>query len=691
MARPVVNAVACVLSSLAICGVIAVTIASQLGYSASSDEPMAKAAPTDAVPQAIAIQPETEFLGPEKVRLLEPTPSPATSKLPRKFSWEEVEAILDKLRGERAKRAQAQDDLASWYTLLSRPYYTESPGYSQHLAKLEEWRQKMPKSPTPLVVLARTHKAWAWEARGGGLANTVTEDGWKKYAERLREAHSLLEKAIALGVPDGEAYSQLIEIAKGSGASKEQTEALLEAGMKLDPRYMSLYTEMAVALLPRWGGEPGDIVAFAQRMLNRLQGDDALDVYGHIAYAVHTYDQSLLYFGGFDLQSLIKAGDIWLDRYPNARNMPYFAALATMAAGDRDAARRLRPRLTQAIAPRVPSWQTVAPTFFAWCDEDSRPPHLVAHHWLPRYSPFTFTGRPNEIWFSVRSDSQAFALLDLKSGHVNQTLTGPGMGMKYMAYDARRQWLMAGFDKSFQGWALWTINRPDRPRLYPTKTPCHGVAINPKEPQLAWMEGKTLHTAELAQWKEGPTLELPEAPLDILFSADGKRIAALGEGISVWDLSARKKQYDLPSARTMPMPTIGCEELLEFDEQGRVWAIAFVFGTNPPRRDLVHFSADGKTWETIAQDFFAGGTRKPHAAVLAADHSLLAFAEPAEKAQSPEKIRIWDIARGKLRAQLEGHPSQIGMMAFSTDTKQLASITTSGSAIRLWDVPPVSE
>jgi hypothetical protein len=594
---------------------------------------------------------------------------------------------LDKLRVERATRPQAQDDLASWYTLLSRPQYTGSSDYTHHFVKLEEWGRRMPQSPTPLVVLGRAHVTWAWEARGSGLANTVTEDGGKKFGERLQEAASMLTKAIAMGAQDGEAHRQLIEVAKGSGAPKEQTEKIFEAGIKLDPAYIPLYSEMAVALLPRWGGQPGDIAAFADRTLQRVSGDDALDGYGHIAYAVHPYDGTLLYFGGFDLPTLIKAGDVWLKRYPKARNLPYFAALATMAAGDREAAKRLRPHLTASMAPRVHSWNTLATDFFAWCDQDSPPPHLLAHRWTPRFSPFTFTGRPNEIWFATSRDSQAFALLDLKSGLVSGALTGPGIGMKYMAYDTRRQWLIAGFEKSFQGWALWTLSRPDRPRIYQTKTPCHGVAINPKQPQLAWMEGNTLHTIELAQWKEGPTIEMPEPPLDIVFSADGKLIAALGKAISVWDVANQKKLYDLPSALTMPKPEIGCEELLDIDEQGRVWAVAFVLGSKPPRRDLVQFSADGSTWETIAQDFFAGGLKKPHATSLSVDHSLLAFAEPAEDPQSPEKLRIWDVARGKLRGQLEGHSSLIAMTAFSTDSKQLASIAANGSAIRLWEIP----
>src|SRR5215510_663354 len=112
------------------------------------------------------------------------TPSPAYRIPQRKFTWGEVEAILDKLRDERKQRPEARDDLESWYTYLASPQYTESKDLPEHCAKLAQWRRDFPDSPNPLVVLGRVHIHWAWEARGSGWASTVTKEGWEQFHTR---------------------------------------------------------------------------------------------------------------------------------------------------------------------------------------------------------------------------------------------------------------------------------------------------------------------------------------------------------------------------------------------------------------------------------------------------------------------------------------------------------------------------
>ena len=104
------------------------------------------------------------------VNIEEPTPSPARLLPTRKFTWAEIETILEKLRAERKGRPQAFDDLRSWYSYLSSPVYSESKDYPTHLLKLAEWRKQFPKSSNPLVVIAKTYIAYAWQARGSGFA-----------------------------------------------------------------------------------------------------------------------------------------------------------------------------------------------------------------------------------------------------------------------------------------------------------------------------------------------------------------------------------------------------------------------------------------------------------------------------------------------------------------------------------------
>jgi WD40 repeat protein len=75
---------------------------------------------------------------------------------------------------------------------------------------------------------------------------------------------------------------------------------------------------------------------------------------------------------------------------------------------------------------------------------------------------------------------------------------------------------------------------------------------------------------------------------------------------------------------------------------------------------------------------------KPHSAVLSPDRRFLAFADEGTKADGPEQILIWDLESGKLLKKLEGHATRIGMLTFSPDGKQIASIGQHGVAIKIW-------
>src|SRR5207249_3136293 len=130
---------------------------------------------------------------------------------------------------------------------------------------------------------------------------------------------------------------------KAEGLPRAEVDALLEAGMKIDPTYNEMYKEMAVYLLPRWNGEPGDVERFAADIVKRLPGDDGLDAYGHIAYIINQFDcfgESSVFWGGFDRERLAKAAEIMVKRYPKAPNLVPFSALCAMAAQDHEVAKR---------------------------------------------------------------------------------------------------------------------------------------------------------------------------------------------------------------------------------------------------------------------------------------------------------------------------------------------------------------
>ncbi len=155
---------------------------------------------------------------------------------------------------------------------------------------LEEWVAAYPESVTARIALADAHVNLAWEARGGGVAHTVTPEGWETFYHHLEIAREHLETARGFEDKDPHLYATYIPVAMGLGRRIEgerslgqlMTEAIIGQslglsrptfaeqifmeGVDVEPAYHRLYTTRATALLPRWGGSNQavrDLIEFA--------------------------------------------------------------------------------------------------------------------------------------------------------------------------------------------------------------------------------------------------------------------------------------------------------------------------------------------------------------------------------------------------------------------------------------------
>jgi phage FluMu protein Com len=106
--------------------------------------------------------------------------------------------------------------------------------------------------------------SYAWEARGGGVAGTVTQDGWKLFHERLREANTALEKAWSLDPKDPSTAARAITICKGLQLGEAAAKKWFDRAMSADPGSRAACEELLDFLDPKWGGSREKLVAFGR-------------------------------------------------------------------------------------------------------------------------------------------------------------------------------------------------------------------------------------------------------------------------------------------------------------------------------------------------------------------------------------------------------------------------------------------
>jgi hypothetical protein len=105
---------------------------------------------------------------------------------------------------------------------------------------------------------------YAWEARGSGVASTVTEEGWQKFHERLSEAREALEEAWSVKPGDSETAARMLTVEKGLSRGRAEMEKWFRRAMTADGNNIHACLAKLDWLDPKWHGSWDEMVAFGR-------------------------------------------------------------------------------------------------------------------------------------------------------------------------------------------------------------------------------------------------------------------------------------------------------------------------------------------------------------------------------------------------------------------------------------------
>ena len=308
--------------------------------------------------------------------------------------WHEQFDELEQLTGELRKEKLG---FYNGYSMLSTVYgYLDGPGRSaddctwqDFLGKLQSWAQARPESATPLIALGDAYIAYAWKARGGGFADTVTEKGWRLFGERLQSARKNLEAAEKMPGKDAEVYRALIVVAMAQGWPRNQMEAVFRKGIEFEPNYQQLYETKAYYLLPRWSGEPGEWEAFATEAADARVEEEGDILYMAIARS-QAWSEGAQFFRNtrISYERMKRGFEASLRRYPDSvwemNSYCYFACIAR----DRAAAKPLFQKINGRWEAEVWRNQNDFRRWQNWALNNGRVPVAATRSRITR-APFT--------------------------------------------------------------------------------------------------------------------------------------------------------------------------------------------------------------------------------------------------------------------------------------------------------------
>jgi len=107
---------------------------------------------------------------------------------------------------------------------------------------------------------------YAWDARGSGWANTVTEQGWKNMRERLTIAADALTQAWEKDNTNTDAAVAMLTVELGQNQGRNRMELWYRRAIEADPDNQSANSGKMNYLRPRWHGSQQDMLIFAHQL-----------------------------------------------------------------------------------------------------------------------------------------------------------------------------------------------------------------------------------------------------------------------------------------------------------------------------------------------------------------------------------------------------------------------------------------
>ena len=214
-------------------------------------------------------------------------------------NYDKLEEPADKYRASKECNGDGLWKLREVYAGMIPAAAKPAAEWETRLRVLREWIKAKPESITAHVALADALVCYAWKARGGGYAGTVTEDGWNLMGQRLNDAVQVLKEVKSTKEKCPFWWSVMLRACLGLGVEKDQYQKLFEQAIRSEPGFTGYYCQMAYYLLPRWHGEATDTANFLQRAADQIGGDDGDLLYARVAWYLqgiegNVFDESKL-------------------------------------------------------------------------------------------------------------------------------------------------------------------------------------------------------------------------------------------------------------------------------------------------------------------------------------------------------------------------------------------------------------
>lgn len=258
-----------------------------------------------------------------------------------------LDAMFDRLADPKERLTDGRWRLAAIAPGLAH-HFNVHKKWDHMLWQIGEWRQQNPKSTAVDIVEAMIYRNWAWSVRGSGYANTVAEEGWKLFKEKLQRAEAILLRSKDRCAGNPLWYDEYLQVALALGWDEPEFRALYGAAVSRFPEYQPFYFDMVNYLSPRWYGSVDAIDAYVTEAVKQTEAKQGKTMYARLYWAFAgtlPYDADLFADSNANWADMKAGFEQLMKAYPDSHwNLDNFAVFACRAR-DADTYRQLRKQI----------------------------------------------------------------------------------------------------------------------------------------------------------------------------------------------------------------------------------------------------------------------------------------------------------------------------------------------------------
>jgi len=182
-------------------------------------------------------------------------------------------------------------------------------GYSSLYHSLEkQFPDNWTNAPSILLLKGEAYIQMAWHARGSGYANTVTEEGWKLFSERLVIAENALTNAWNLNPKDERIPLQMLSVELGQGEGRDRMELWFNRAMAINLNDYDICRAKLYYLEPKWYGSEDDLLAFGWECVQSKVWGGKVPL-----ILLDAHEDICRYLDDSEKTNYWKRPDVWLD------------------------------------------------------------------------------------------------------------------------------------------------------------------------------------------------------------------------------------------------------------------------------------------------------------------------------------------------------------------------------------------